>query len=152
MGYVEEIRSIVGHRPLILVGAVVVIADSNRILLQKRTYPNGVWGLPGGLMELSESAEDTAIREVYEETGLTVSGLKLFHVSSGPKNYCVAENGDEFFVVTIAYYTGDFSGTIINNKEESLELRFFEMDELPDQLVKSHKLILGKYLDMMSAG
>ena len=68
MGYVEELRKIVGHRPLILVGAVVLVINENRyVLLQQRTEPYGKWGLPGGLMELSESPEETAFREVYEK-------------------------------------------------------------------------------------
>ncbi len=53
MGYIEDIRKLVGHRPLILVGAVVVMVDEHgRILLQQRKFPKGSWGLPGGLMEL----------------------------------------------------------------------------------------------------
>ena len=45
MGYVEELRKIVGHRPLILVGAVVLVINENRyVLLQQRTEPYGKWG------------------------------------------------------------------------------------------------------------
>ena len=45
MGYVEELRKIVGHRPLILVGAVVlVINEHGYVLLQQRTEPYGKWG------------------------------------------------------------------------------------------------------------
>ena len=55
VGYVEELRKIVGHRPLILVGAVVLIINENGYVLLQRTEPYGKWGLPGGLMELSES-------------------------------------------------------------------------------------------------
>ncbi len=77
MGYVEELRKIVGHRPLILVGAVVLVINENGyVLLQQRTEPYGKWGLPGGLMELSESPEETAYREVYEETGIIGAGSK----------------------------------------------------------------------------
>lgn len=66
MGYVEDLRKIVGHIPLILVGAVVIITDDkNHILLQKRKHhPVGRYGLPGGLMELGESTIETAQREV----------------------------------------------------------------------------------------
>lgn len=39
MGYIEDLRAIVGHRPLILVGSVVIISDQEgRLLLQKRKY------------------------------------------------------------------------------------------------------------------
>jgi 8-oxo-dGTP pyrophosphatase MutT (NUDIX family) len=80
LGYIEELRQVVGTRPLILVGSVVVITDDlRRILLQQRRFPEGSWGLPGGLMELGESTEDTARREVFEETNLTLGVLRLIH-------------------------------------------------------------------------
>lgn len=45
MGYVEDLRKIVGHRPLIFVGAATIIVDdAGRLLLQQRTFPRGVWG------------------------------------------------------------------------------------------------------------
>ena len=49
VGYVEELRKIVGHRPLILVGAVVLIINENGyVLLQQRTEPYGKWGYLAG--------------------------------------------------------------------------------------------------------
>jgi 8-oxo-dGTP pyrophosphatase MutT (NUDIX family) len=55
---------------LILPGSVVLIFyEDSEILLQHRI--DGGWGLPGGLMEMGGSLEDTARREVKEETGLT---------------------------------------------------------------------------------
>src|SRR5690606_11190536 len=111
VGYVQELRKVIGKRPVILVGSVViVINDENKVLLQRRSYPYGVWGLPGGLMELTESTEDCARREVLEETGLIIGKLELVSVSSGPQNFVRAENGDEFYVVTIVYVTKDISG------------------------------------------
>jgi 8-oxo-dGTP pyrophosphatase MutT (NUDIX family) len=53
-------------------------------LLQHRK--DGNWGLPGGLMERGESLEETAIREVYEETGLTLKCLTLLELFSGPRS------------------------------------------------------------------
>lgn len=68
--YVKDIRAMIGHRPLLLAGSNVIILDERGdILLQQRL--NGHWGLPGGLLELGESLEETARREVLEETGLT---------------------------------------------------------------------------------
>lgn len=151
MNYVEDLRKIVGHRPLILVGAVVVMIDSkNKILLQKRkTTSYGMWGLPGGLMELGESTEDTARREVYEETGLTVGKLHLIDVLSGGDSYIKVPNGDEFYAVTVAYYTYDFSGTLSIDESESLELKYMELDNLPDNMVKSHRAIINKFIEMI---
>lgn len=103
MGYIEDLRKIVGHRPLIYVGAVVVVVDEHgRILLQQRRFPEGAWGIPGGLMELGESTEDVAKRELYEETRLSVDELTLINVYSGSEHFIKAANGDEFYVVTTA--------------------------------------------------
>jgi ADP-ribose pyrophosphatase YjhB (NUDIX family) len=147
MGYIEELRDIVGTRPLILVGSVVVIVnEEGRILLQQRKFPEGTWGLPGGLMELDESTEDTARREVLEETSLQLGELKLINVYSGPQNYIKAENGDEFYVVTVAYYSKEFEGEIKADTVETIQLKFYYPEELPSSIVKSHRLILDEYL------
>ncbi|MGM7684905.1 NUDIX hydrolase [Cytobacillus sp. Hm23] len=147
MGYVEDLRKVIGHRPIILVGSVVLlINDQDEILLQKRKEPYGVWGLPGGLMELAESAEETAKREVYEETGITVDSLELINVFSGNDNYCKLQNGDEFYVVTIAYYSYDFSGVVKTNVEEGLETVFFPLRSLPEKLVGSHRKMVQTYV------
>jgi ADP-ribose pyrophosphatase YjhB (NUDIX family) len=63
--------------PLVGVGAVVV--DQGRVLLVRRGREplKGDWSLPGGLLELGESLEAGVIREIREETGLTVEPLKL---------------------------------------------------------------------------
>lgn len=148
MGYVEELRTMVGHRPLILVGAVTVIVDEcGRLLLEERKFPEGVWGLAGGLMELGESTEDAAKREVFEETGLVVNDLKLINVYSGNNHFTRAENGDEFFVVTAAYFAETYEGQLKVNKRESISFEFFYAQELPERIVKSHRRIIEEYLE-----
>lgn len=150
MGYVEDIRAIVGHRPLILVGAVViVINEAGQILLEQRKQPEGSWAIPGGLMELGESVEDTARRELYEETNLKVGGLKLINVYSGSKNFSRLPNGDEFYVVTIAFYTQEYEGSLIVNRSESLDFKFFSIDQLPEKLVKSHVAIMRDFKEKL---
>lgn len=147
MGYIEDIRKLVGHRPLILVGCVVVILDERgRLLLQERVYPKGTWGLAGGLMELGERAVDTAKREVLEETGLEVESLTMMNVYSGPEHFAVAENGDEFYMVTCAYYTDSYRGELKVDLTESCQVRFFDPDQLPERMVKSHRMIIEEYL------
>ncbi len=145
MGYIEELRQKVGKMPLILVGAVVIIDDNNKVLLQERTHPHKVWGLPGGLMELAESTMETAKREVFEETGLSVEELKLLNIYSGQEFYTVAANGDPFYSVTAAYYTKHYSGQIEVNKDEAFTLAFFSKDDLPEKMVGSHRKFLQDY-------
>ena len=146
MGYIDEIRKLVGHRPLLLTGAVVIVDSAGDILLQQRDYPQGSWGLPGGLMELGESTEQTAKREVFEETGLKVGKLELLNVYSGAKHFSVAKNGDQFYVVTIAYLCKDYEGDIQIDGSESVDVRFFGSDKLPEKMVGSHHEMIMDYL------
>ncbi|MBS4219343.1 NUDIX hydrolase [Bacillus sp. FJAT-49711] len=152
MDYVKELRALVGKRPVILVGAVVIVVnDVNKILLQQRSYPYGVWGLPGGLMELTESTEDCARREVLEETGLVIGELELVSVSSGPENFVKAQNGDEFYVVTIVYVTRDIlDGCLTLDGDESLNLQYFKVEQLPKNMVRSHREAINDYLSKIS--
>ena len=86
MGYIEELRKIVGSRPLNLAGvAVAVFNKQGQILLQQRQ--NGIWGVPGGFVELGESTEEAGRREVFEETGIEIGTLQLISVFS-EKNFC----------------------------------------------------------------
>ena len=49
MGYIEDLRKVVGNQPLILVGvAIAVINERGELLLQQLS--NGIWGVPGGFM------------------------------------------------------------------------------------------------------
>lgn len=148
MGYVEDIRALVGHRPLILVGAVVIVLDKEgRLLLQQRKQPAGSWGIPGGLMELGESVEDTAKRELFEETNLRAENLNLINVYSGSNNYIKAPNGDEFYTVTTAFFSNDITGEIIVDESESMDFRYFKPEQMPTHIVKSHALILEEFME-----
>jgi len=131
MGYIEDLREIIGNRPLILAGAVVGVIDAHgKILLQKR--PEGIWGLPGGLLELGESAEDAGRREVFEETGVELGQLQLVNVFSGKQYFRKLANGDEFYPVTIAYISKDIKNSTIRiDGKESIDAGFFDPQELP---------------------
>ena len=69
------------------IGAAAIILDNDgRILLVKHSYGKLNWEIPGGLSEQNESAEDTAKREVNEETGLNVTVGRMTGVYYEPAN------------------------------------------------------------------
>lgn len=135
MGYIMDLRAYVGHSPLIQVGSSVIVEnDQGHILLQLRT-DNHLWSFSAaGSMEPGESAEDTARRELLEETGLTAHTLELYGVYTGPEEYAVYPNGDKVYNVEFAYFCRDWSGTLKCQAEEVDELRFFQLDRLPPTL------------------
>lgn len=133
-GYIMDLRKIVGHRPLLQVGASVILEDKQgRVLLQKRT-DNHCWGYPGGSTELDERVEDATARELFEETGLTANHLELFGVFSGKELHYVYPNGDEVSNVDIVFLCRDYSGSLRLDAEESEDLCFFEAGQLPVNL------------------
>jgi ADP-ribose pyrophosphatase YjhB (NUDIX family) len=141
MGYIQEIRALVGSHPIIMVGTGVLLLREDKVLLQRRK-DNGLWGLPGGSLELGESLEETARREVLEETGLVVAGLKLFGVYSGRDQFYVYPNGDQIYDVCVVYATGEYQGEMAAEAGEVLELRFFALDDLPDDLTPLDRPVL----------
>ncbi len=145
MEYYQYLREHVGTKPLILPGSVVIIrSKKGEVLLQKR--PEGRWGLPGGLMNLGESFEQVAVREVLEETGLHIQSLKLLHVFSGEDTYVKGENGDEFYSVTAVFITDQIKGDIQFETPETIDVQYFNCSELPDQMVGSHRKFIYQFL------
>ena len=79
MNYIKNIRKKVGHDKIFLNFSGGILQKSGRILLQRRS-DKGTWGIPGGAIELGESATEALIREYYEETGIKIKPLKLLNV------------------------------------------------------------------------
>lgn len=132
--YIMDLRKVVGHRPLLQVGAGVIVEDGEgRILLQRRA-DNHLWAYAGGSVELDERVEDAAARELYEETGLVAHSLTLFGVFSGKDTHYIYPNGDEVSNVDIVYICKDFSGVLTPQAGEVEELRFFAPDSIPEDL------------------
>jgi 8-oxo-dGTP pyrophosphatase MutT (NUDIX family) len=133
MEYIQSLRQHIGHAPILMVGAAVLIVDEqNRLLLMKRS-DSGCWGPPGGATEPGEVVEDAARRETFEETGLQVGEMMLFGVFSGPELFYKYPNGDEVYNVTIVYLSQDAIGEVRLNSEHT-EWRWFSADEIPDEL------------------
>lgn len=134
MGYIEELREVIGSRPLNLAGvAVAVFNEQEQILLQQRR--NGMWGVPGGLVELGESTEEAGRREVLEETGIKIGTLQLVSVFSGKEFFVKLPNRDEFYPITIAYLCKDITGGLLKaDGVESLHVQFFNLNELPQNI------------------
>lgn len=132
--YIMDLRKLVGHRPLLQVGASVIVENAyGEVLLQKRA-DNHCWGYAGGSVELDEAVEDAARRELFEETGLIAWEMELFGVYSGKDTHYVYPNGDEVSNVDIVYLCKAFEGVLQCQESEVEELRFFPADSLPENI------------------
>jgi 8-oxo-dGTP pyrophosphatase MutT (NUDIX family) len=146
MSYIQELRTLVGHRPLILVGVLVMVFDEqHRLLLQHRTDDN-TWDFPGGYMEPGERTEETARREVREETGLDIGELTLFRVFAGKEFYYECPNGDQVFSVSPVYVTDDARGDLRPDGNEGSEVRYFPIYDLPKETLPQVKMIIESFL------
>lgn len=76
-----------------------------------------------GGMEIGETVEETAKRELFEETGLTANSLELLGVFSGEELHYTYPNGDRACIVEILYICRDFAGVLLPEKAEILELK-----------------------------
>ncbi|MFD8084095.1 NUDIX domain-containing protein [Kitasatospora sp. NPDC059722] len=117
---------------LVPAASVVVVDEAGRILLQRRT-DNGMWGLPGGMMEIGESLADCGIRETYEETGIHIEITGIVGTYTNPGRVLAYDDGEvrqEFSICLL----GRPVGGELRISEESHEVAWFspaDTDGLP---------------------
>ncbi|MDT0710908.1 NUDIX hydrolase [Mammaliicoccus sciuri] len=146
MDYISSLRDKVGHAPVILVGALVLIFNKDKQVLLQLRSDNESWGLPGGTMELGESFEEAATREVYEETNLEIQNLKFITNFSGKDYHMVYPNGDQAYTVTALFESEEYEGELSADIKETQNLKFFDLDKLPQNIsppVKMKEFILN---------
>jgi 8-oxo-dGTP pyrophosphatase MutT (NUDIX family) len=145
MAYIQELRDMLGHRPLILVGVSVMIFDEHhRLLLQHRTDDH-TWDFPGGYMEPGESLEEAGRREVREETGLEVGEMNLFRVFAGQEFFFTYPNGDQVYSVSPIYVTNDAHGNLQADGDEGSEVKFFPINDLPCDMLPQVRMIVETF-------
>ena len=131
LNYMKIIRAKAGHIPVVVCGASVIVVDEAGGILLHRRNDNHLWAYPGGAVDVDESVEDAAIREIYEETGLKIKELSLFGVYSGKDMHHIYPNGDEISNVDIVFISRVFEGVLSPDNVESCELRFFSLNDIP---------------------
>jgi 8-oxo-dGTP diphosphatase len=125
------------NQPIIGVGAVII--RNGKILLEKRKGEPGrdKWTIPGGLVELGESAEQTVMREVKEETNLEVEQPKLIDVVN---NITLDEDGRIKYHFVIVDYFVKLKGGTLKAADDAAELRWVKFSEVENyDLTKSFK-------------
>lgn len=133
----------------LLVAAVIVHDQAtNRVVLLQRSqnakFAQGMWDLPVGKSEPGEPITETAVRELYEETGLTVKpeSLRVAHIIHGARGV-EAPNGFLTVVFTAHEWTGE-----PENREprKHAQVRWVAADAIPEAFVDTTASALNRYL------
>ena len=104
-------------------------------------------GYSGGSVEPDEIVENAAKRELFEETGLIAEEMELFGIYSGCELHYVYPNGDEVSNIDIVFLCKRFSGKLKCQMGEVDELRFFSVDEIPENISKPVRKPIQDWVD-----
>lgn len=129
-------------------GVGVMLLKNNEILLGKRNsdpvkaesalHGEGTWTVPGGKMEFRETFEESAYREVLEETGIKIGNTKIISLSN--------EVVEDAHFVTIGMLCEDFSGEALVKEQDITEWKWFPLDKLPEPIFPPAKKIIDNYM------
>ena len=134
MNYIMDLRRKIGHEVIMTVGCGVLIEnEKGQLLLQKRS-DTGQWCVPGGAMEIGETYEEAAKREIREEVGIEVSDLSLYGLYSGTDRLIHYPNDDEVYSLSVIFHAKSYTGSISDTDSEVMEHRFFSKENIPDNL------------------
>lgn len=127
------------HHRLAAVSVALVDPQAGAFLLVKRGKPPamGQWAFPGGRMELGESVEDAARRELLEETGLAAGALAVLDTVD------VGQDPGPYFTITVMHGTG--SGVPVAG-DDAAEASWFTLDAVRQMDVTSSTLALVERL------
>ncbi|MFD5191362.1 NUDIX domain-containing protein [Streptomyces sp. NPDC058357] len=133
-----------------LLVAAVIVHDkvTNRVVLLQRSesakFAQGMWDLPVGKSEPGEPITETAVRELYEETGLTVNpdSLKVAHIIHGAWGV-EAPNG----FLTVVFATHEWTGELENREpRKHSQVRWVDTNAIPEAFVDTTARALSKHL------
>lgn len=113
------------------------------LLIQRKNEPfAGEWALPGGFLDMNETVEQCAKRELQEETSLIVDSLKLFTVASklgrDPRGRCVTS-----VFWTIIPYTNK-----VKAQDDAANIAWFDVSELPELAFDHSEIVKNALLEL----
>lgn len=137
-GYVHYVN------PVPAVGMLIEM-DGGVVLIQRKHPPHqGRWTLPSGFIEADESAEDAAIREAEEETGLKTEIIELANVNSFPE-------GPPVSGIMIFFRLRPIGG-VLQAGDDAADARVFQADELPLLPFRTHREMIAVWLEQRERG
>jgi 8-oxo-dGTP diphosphatase len=129
-------------RPMVTVDAVVFALSPNKarlLLIRRKGKPfKDLWAIPGGFVEMDEELEDAAIRELAEETGVTDISLEQM------RTYGTIGRDPRGRLITVVFMgTTEGRQTTIRAGDDAADVRWFDIDKLPDRMAFDHNEIVS---------
>jgi len=122
-----EINREYPERPIASV-AVCVFKGNNILVIKRATPPSqGLWSVPGGMVELGETIQDTAKREIDEECGIRIEVGEVFHVAS---LVVPDDEGLVRFYYVVTYVLADYISGQVRPGSDALDIRWATSEEL----------------------
>ena len=114
--------------------ATLICPKNNKILLVKRAFNpgKGTWNLPGGFLELGETFEEGAKRELKEETNLNGEVVKLL----GNCSYFNSVFGD---ILLLGAQMNVINWSVLEAGDDASDARLFSINKLPDLIFECHQ-------------
>lgn len=129
--HVRDLREKVGHSLLLLPSTAVLPRDETGRVLLVRLIDSGDWATIGGAVEVDESPRESAVRESLEEAGIHVELGEILGAFGGPDYRVTYTNGDETAYVVTAFDARPSGGTPRADGDETSEVAWFRIAELP---------------------
>ncbi len=119
----------------ILAADVLVINDDKVLLIDRKNEPLG-WAIPGGFVDLYETMEQAALRELHEETGIeaNINDLHLLGIYSDPKRDTRGHTVRAVYIF--------FSDKEAHAADDARDAKYFHIDNLPENTAFDHREIL----------
>ncbi|GAB4300790.1 MAG: hypothetical protein Kow0068_23970 [Marinilabiliales bacterium] len=126
-------------RPMVTVDAVIFKLLNNNLqvlLIKRKKQPyKDMWALPGGFIDMDETLDEAAKRELKEETGLSDISLKQFYTFGDPGR------DPRGRTISIAYYSILNKDIKIKAGDDAKEVQWFNINNLPPLAFDHHKII-----------
>ena len=129
--------------PPVPAACIVMTRDNQVLLIQRKNEPcQGQWAFPGGFMNIDETAEAAAVRELQEETGITLSETDIFQVGA----YTAVDRDPRERVITIAYLAEIDAPVPVKGSDDAARAQWFPLDALPPLAFDHAEILLDARL------
>ena len=127
------------------VGVGIFIARKGKFLMGHRigSHGSGTWSIPGGHMEFGESFEQTAMREVMEETGMVIKNVRFAAVTND-----FFESDNKHYVTIWVMSDWDANEPHITEPDKFIDQEWIDVDGIPEPLfLPWYELLKSEFMD-----